>query len=332
MKMIKDLAYLNADGDIEERIYFISADSNTLYAMSTIDYSIEKVAVLGRKSNLWAVLLYERYIFCCALDDCCVYVFDKEGKKINEFMCSEKTGRMLDAFIYKNSIVFVPWNISNNVYFFNISKYEYEPDNYWMTIHKKIEMTGNAYVWNRFDSVLSYVVEKRDRVIVYDFNESKCFQLYNPTNGMIKDCVFADNMVYMLIEGKRALFIYDMKQDRLSVIDTNEKSEHKKLIAYKNSLFIVCSERVLFFENEKMIQTEIKVDCYTGSSFIKIIPMKNEIVFLPWAKSVLAVLDSNSKEVKSYELELPLHDVIGMKSIITEGELSLSDYLLGIVQ
>ena len=50
---------------------------------------------------------------------------------------------------------------------------------------------------------------------------------------MIKDCVFADNMVYMLIEGKRALFIYYMKQDRLSVIDTNEKSEHKKLIAYK---------------------------------------------------------------------------------------------------
>ena len=74
------------------------------------------------------------------------------------------------------------------------------------------------------------------------------------------------------------------------------------------------------------------MDCYTGSSFNKIIPMKNEIVFLPWAKSALAVLDSNSKEVKSHELELPLHDVIGMKSIITEGELSFSDYLLGIVQ
>ena len=48
--------------------------------MSTIDYSSEKVAVFGRKSNLWAVLLYERYIFCCALDDFCVYVFDNEEK------------------------------------------------------------------------------------------------------------------------------------------------------------------------------------------------------------------------------------------------------------
>ena len=323
MKMIKDLAYLNADGDIDigERIYFISADSNTLYAMSTIDYSIEKVAVLGRKSNLWAVLLYERYIFCCALDDCCVYVFDKEGKKINEFMCPEKTGRMLDAFIYKNSIVFVPWNISNNVYFFNISKYEYEPDNYWMTIHKKTEMTGNAYVWNRFDNVLSYVVDKRDRIIIYDLKERKCFQLCNPNNGMIRDSVVVDNMVYMLVEGKRALYIYDM----------NNESEHKKLIAYKRDIFIVCNERVLFFEDKKMLQTDIKVDCTNGSSFVKIIPVKNEIWFLPWAKSILAVLDPDNKEVQMHELELPLHDVVRMKPIIVEGELSLSDYLLGIV-
>lgn len=36
-------------------------------------------------------------------------------------------------------------------------------------------MTGNAYVWNRFDSVLSYVVEKRDRVIVLILMKANVF-------------------------------------------------------------------------------------------------------------------------------------------------------------
>ncbi len=332
MRKISEVQYINTDGIKKDKLFFISSGTNILYTLSIKDLVIEKVTVLGRKSNSWAVLLYGENIYCCALDDCSVYKLDNNGKIINEFIYQKETGYMLDAYIYMNTIVFIPWNIGDNILFFNISKLEFETDDYWMTMHNKIEMTGNAYIWNRFDNVLSYVVDKRDRVIVYDLKRGKCFQLHNPTNRRIRDCVCVDDMLYMLIEEERDLYVYNMDHERLSVINTGEQSEHKKLIAYKRNLFIVCSEKVLFFENDRVLQTDIKVDCYNGSSFVNILAFENKVLFLPWAGSTFAVFDPDSKEVQIHELKLPLHDVVTMKPIITEVELSLSDYLLGIEQ
>ena len=117
MRKISEVQYINTDGIKKDKLFFISSGTNILYTLSIKDLVIEKVTVLGRKSNSWAVLLYGENIYCCALDDCSVYKLDNNGKIINEFIYQKETGYMLDAYIYMNTIVFIPWNIGDKMKF-----------------------------------------------------------------------------------------------------------------------------------------------------------------------------------------------------------------------
>lgn len=315
-------------------IYFISFNSNTLYGFSDESMQIRKIAKLNESSSLWSILNIDNLLCCCPLDKVSVEIFNEDSNEIYTYSYCGSNKRMRDAFLYDGRIVYLPWSFSDNIYIFDFQSKSYSIDKFWKEERNRFGLSG-VYQWNKHDNKICYVTALRNEVVIYDLSKSSIFRFMNPTNFKIKDAVCTDNLILVIYEEDSAVYVYNQDMKMVKRVQAPERKEYRKLIAAENGIFIDCGTTIHYFDGNEIHSLEFDFgnisSVSTGSGFINVIDNGKRWIFLPWYNPSFAMASYDFKKTAVCDVRLPIEDILNMKPIISEDEMSLDDYIRGVL-
>ena len=329
MSRLNDVIFLNTVGYKNNCIYFVDANSSSLYEFSTKSFCMGKKVELESKSVFWAVVNDEINLYCCALDSVCIFEIDNEFSIVNTYKL--KNTKACDAFIVKNSIVFVPYALDGDFYYFDISTKTFIADENWKIARNNGRINGFRN-WNRSENKVCFIGSSGDDVITYDVTAQVEKFAYTQTSYRLKDVVwFMDSLFAISEDGETLYYKFDGNNFIKTINHADGKDMLQRLIVTNHDLFIVSQREVYLLDGEQFIPTGLRFNTeISGSSFIRVLSEENYWIFLPWKYSAIGVVGFGLNHADMVKLRIPIHDVIKANPIIKEGDLSIEEYISGI--
>lgn len=317
---------------IKDEIYCIPGGTNILYRINLEEGVASRQISLGRKnSSFWSVVMSGGSIYCIPSYGGKIYkINSKDYGVINELDYGFNE-EIIEAKEIEGKIWIIPRRLSTNVKVVDTESDRI--DNIKLNAGEYERLCrGNIIRRWFFADFFAYFITDNGKVISVDFIERVMEEVTLPHNMNCRDFIVSDNEYLYLSEEKPCsiYFLDDKKKYNGKMCESKYKIH--KLISWKGKVYADMEDGLGTIEEDGSLIKQVEY-CHgeSKSEYIKVIDWNGQNVFLPWGSDKFIIHNRND-EWNHRAINLPIRDVLYRKEIWDESELTLTEFIEGIVE
>ncbi len=303
--------------EYENKLWTMESSGWCIYTINTLNWTIELMSLINSQSPICyrKILIRENDLFFVRNTGIGIYKYDIKSKHENvyDMNCLNEI-IVMNAFFYEDDIIIVPLYISGCLYSFNVKTYKFQEIYCPLNIGNRIEdkFIPSAHL---IKNKIWFITNNGSELQSYDLKH-KTIDTYSLPEGVNVGnfCEYNNNLllvskfgyqVYMWTREKGIIneFIFEGKfgtSDIYPQIVTCGKQIYL-LSVMSNGIYKI-DERDSKVKQIYIVNSDKNVK--GKALFIEYVKIKNKIVILPWRSNGLIVINSETDEVKEYEVSI----------------------------
>lgn len=323
--------------EYEGRLWTLDSSGQLLCNINTSDLSLELISILNTSIPIHyrKVVLHEKRLFFVNTDKLGVYEYNLE---LQQGYLYEMNGMdkiiIMNAFIYKNEIIIVPYYFSNILYAFDTSTCKFHKIKCPLNSEKDEKVMIPAA--HLYGNKIWFITDTGKKILTFNLKTNEVEEYLLPNHflagdiGKYKDeFLLLSIMGYCLckwnpIDGIIGEYFFDESYELNDV--------YPRLAICENEIFLISVMRngiYKFDKNDKKVKKIYTVKNDENSTakalFIEFVKLRNSIVIMPWRADCLIAIDCKTGEIK--EQKMYIEDFfLKLKLSEENGNLIYEDY------
>ena len=328
---MRSIRWVSAAAIKDNKIYCVSGGTNILYSINLRDGSVNRHAVLdNKKSSYWSVVIWADNLYCIPTYGGMVYEFNIKNSCITRKIGYDDNKEIIEIKEHKDKIWLVPKKITKDVRVFNLVEGAFDVVSFNTTDNINLASDITIQRWYYVDDY-AYLVTVEGEILQMDFQQRVIEKLKLPNGTKCRDFIFWKGMYfYLSSEDMNCVYSWDKKDGQNKKI-CESQSKVYKLLPSKDKIYVDMEDGLGAIEDNNVLRIQIPyVHSNSKADYLKIISLPEHEVILPWGADSFIFSTMNS-EWSFKKVIPPIEDVLRSKDMWVEAELSLEEFIYGIV-